>query len=301
MIVFTRPGILLLLSLLLFTMRVEGISINSSVALTPFKGQKIIRVQGKYTRKSDDPSVMNRDIRILMLPATLVYGFTEKFSGFVVAPFIGKKLHTTLPVGRVKRSSSGVGDITLLGKYRVWKLDKRGKTTRAALLGGLKLPTGRSNISDSLGSLPRPLQPGSGSWDPIIGAVVTRQTLDDEWDLSSTYKINTNHRGYRFGNLLKYTVAYQKRILPHELPEKGLYRQVNAVLELNGEWATKDRTGGTSVANSGGHTIYLSPGMQWVSKRMILEFSVQVPIIQYLNGAQVEADYTAVLSARRTF
>jgi len=278
-----------------------AVSINSPVGLTPAKGQKIIRTLVKYKRVSDDPTSSDRDTWTLSVPTTFVYGFTEKFAGIATIPYIYRKQRTNSGSDRITRKTSGLGDITFLGKYRIYTKDSPGATSRLSLLGGLELPTGRSGDSDSVGKLLRTFQTGSGSWDPILGASFSNQTLNYEWDYNLTYQFNTEAHNFEFGDILKYTIAYQKRLLPRELPDEGLYTQFNAVLELNGEWKQRNRNESGSVDASGGNIIYLSPGLQVASKRFVAETSVQLPVFQDLNGTQVETDYVIIASLRVTF
>jgi hypothetical protein len=58
---------------------------------------------------------------------------------------------------------------------------------------------------------------------------------------------------------------------------------------------------GSTVRGSGGNVLFLSPGVQLAMKRLILEASVQVPVLQDLNGPQLETDFVAVLSVRVPF
>lgn len=304
MIIFDRKNKLLFIAFLFFYVLptpVWAVSINSSVGLTPAKNQTIIRTQVKYNRVSDDPTSLDRDTWTLAVPTTFVYGFTEKFAGIATIPYIYRKQHTNSGSSRITRKTSGLGDITLLGKYRIYTKDFPGATSRLAILGGLELPTGRSGDSDSVGKFSRTFQAGSGSWDPILGVAYSNQNLDDEWDYNLTYHFNTEAHNFEFGDVLKYTVAYQKRILPWDLPDEGLYTQFNAVLELNGEWKQKNQDSSGSVADSGGNTVYLSPGLQIASKRFVAETSFQIPVFQDLNGSQVETDYVVITSLRVTF
>lgn len=271
------------------------------MGLTPSKDQTIIRSQVRYERKSDDPTTQDRDSRVWKFPQTIVHGFTERFAGIMTVPYLNKELRTVSGTERVIREDSGIGDISLLMKYKVYKQDSLGATSRLSLIGGLELPTGQSGETDALGKLPRTRQLGSGSWDPIVGVAYTQATFDDEWDFNVTYQFNTEATKFEFGDVLKYTVAYQKRVWPWQLPERGLYTQLNLVLEANGEWAQKNRSSGSEVDNSGGNTIFLSPGLQVAARSTIVEVSVQLPAIQTLNGNQTEKDYVLVGSVRRSF
>lgn len=271
---------------------VFAVPINSDVALTPFKGQTIIRSQAKYTRKTNDHTDKDRVMQIWMFPATFVYGITERLSVSLTAPYIDKEQKSTSAGISSTISDSGLGDIKLMSKYRIWSKDLPGEARRISLIGGLELPTGDDKAQ---------LKLGSGSVDPIAGILFTNQSLSQEFDVDLTYQFNTKASNYEFGDVFKYNVAYQRKVWPWILPEKGVYSQVNLVLELNGEYAQKDKSNASIVKDSGGNTLFLSPGIQLAAKRWVLETSVQLPIIQDLNGGQIETDYTIVTSLRLTF
>ena len=48
-------------------------------------------------------------------------------------------------------------------------------------------------------------------------------------------------------------------------------------------------------------TLYLSPGLQYVTKRWIVEGGVQVPVVQNLNGLALENDYVVRAGFRFNF
>ncbi len=78
-------------------------------------------------------------------------------------------------------------------------------------------------------------------------------------------------------------------------------RGADRVLELNGRWSDRDRQDGGRIRASGGHVLFLAPGLQLAAKDWILEASLQVPIAQDLRGSQAEQDFIAVLSMRVPF
>src|SRR5690348_6689478 len=64
-------------------------------------------------------------------------------------------------------SVAGIGDMSLLAKYRLTE----GTGPSLALIGGIKLPTGSTHRKSLDGErLETEHQPGTGSWDPILGA-----------------------------------------------------------------------------------------------------------------------------------
>lgn len=288
-------------SVMLMAKPAYAVSINSDVGLTPAKDQTIVRVQSRYKKASDDPTSLDRETKTLVVPVTVVYGFTERFAGIASIPWVYRRHKTLSGAERITRKTEGLGDVALLGKYLLYARDEIGVTSRLSVISGFELPTGRTGDEDTHGKLPRTLQTGSGAIDGILGFAFTHQTLNEEWDANLTYQWNNKANDFEFGDVLNYTVAYQKRVLPWVLPEEGVYQQLNLVLELNGEWQQKHEDQNGTVADSGGHTIYVSPGLQLVSKRFVAETSIQLPVVQDLNGSQVETDYTVIASLRFTF
>ncbi len=55
------------------------------------------------------------------------------------------------------------------------------------------------------------------------------------------------------------------------------------------------------VPDSGGTAWFIVPGVQYVRKQFVGEAAVQVPVVQDLNGAALEADWIGILSARINF
>ena len=86
-----------------------------------------------------------------------------------------------------------------------------------------------------------------------------------------------------------------------KLPEEGVPSFLYGVVELNGSYSEKNEVDGRRDRNSGGHTVFLSPGIQWVTYRWVVEASLQIPIIQDLHGDALEADYALTLGMRFRF
>lgn len=65
--------------------------------------------------------------------------------------------------------------------------------------------------------------------------------------------------------------------------------------------AAKDRLSGADDPNSGGTTLFLSPGLQYVTKKWIAEAGVQIPVSQSLNGTALKNAYTLNAGVRISF
>lgn len=281
---------------------ISAAPIQTNTAFAPHRGDSILRLQFRHLKATDDPSALDRELNVNSVTGVYVYGFTEKFTGILIVPLLDKKLEfTSAGGGRITRDTSGLGDVRTLLKYRVFTKDAPGKSHRLGVFGGIEWPTGEDDASDGMGRLPQTLQLGSGSFDPILGLVWTTQKLSGEIDADLGYKFNTEANDFEFGDVAFYNVSYQHRLWPRELPDEGVPSFFYGVIELNGTYAAKNEVGGRSDGDSGGHTVFLSPGMQWVSVRWVVEASVQLPIFQDLNGEALEVDYAVTLGARFRF
>lgn len=257
----------------------------------------ILRIQTKVLRSSGDPTQANRELTVVMIPLVLVYGVTPKLAAFGIVPVLNKKLNFTGDTARAQRSVSGLADIQVFLRYTVFQRDVLGATLRLAPFAGTRIPTGSRNASDTMGRLPPPLQLGSGAWSPFVGAVLTRQTFTWQLDLSSSYRFTSTIDGFRFGNEARFDVASKLRLLPRNLGA-GLPSFLYANLESNLIWNGKNEINGVHSDNSGGTVWYVDPGFQFISRRIIIETALQIPIVQKLNGVALKNDFIFVISFR---
>lgn len=279
---------------------VEAAPITFNTALPVPQGEGIFRIQSRYLRSTGDPIRSGRKLDVFALPVVAAWGATANLALFSVVPIVDKSLDLTTPAGGRTRRVSGLGDVTLLARYTAFRRDQKGATFRLAPFLGVEVPTGEDSERDSLGQLPRPLQLGSGSWDVTAGAVATRQTLAWEFDASLSYKLNTEARDFEFGDLARLDVSYQHRLSPRELGE-GVPAFVYGVLESNIVWSDRNASGGINDPSSGGVVWYLAPGLQYVTRRLVVEGAVQIPAWQDLNGQALENDFIGTLSLRVNF
>jgi hypothetical protein len=261
-----------------------------NTALPVAKGEFVFREQFVLDQSGDDPSAADRDRTAWALVSVLGYGATPDLALFGIVPYVDKTLKATQGGVRRERSASGLGDASLFGRYTVYHRDWPGRTLRVAPFVGLELPTGEDDERDGFGRLPPSVQPGSGSWDPFGGLVLTYQTLDFQVDAQASYKANTQANGFEFGDVARLDGSLQYRLWPRELGA-GVPGFLYGVLEANLIHQDKNRTGGSNDPNSGGLSLFVLPGLQYVTKRWIVEAGVQIPVVQDLNGTALEKDY----------
>jgi len=272
-----------------------------NTALPVGKGDFVFREQFLYIKASDDPSPADRNLEVLGGISVLGYGATSDLALFGVLPYLDKELDLTMPGGqRITRSTSGIGDAQIFARYTVFQNDMHGSNFRIAPFVGIKLPTGDDDDSDSFGRLPATLQLGSGSWDPFAGVIATYQTLDYEIDAQLSYMANTEANDFEFGDEFRFDASLQYRLWPRELGA-GVPGFLYGVIETNLLHQAKNEIGGTKDPNSGGTKLFLSPGLQYVTKRWVLEAIVQLPVVQDLGGTALEDDFIVRAGFRVNF
>ncbi len=272
-----------------------------NTALPVAEGQLVFRQQVFYKRATDDPGPANREVDVVGAVSVLGYGVSGRLAFFAALPVLDKELGLTTPGGtRVARATSGVGDARLFGRYTFYVDNAPGRTFRIASFAGVEIPTGASRDTDSLGRLPATLQLGSGSWDPFFGIVSTYQTLDFEVDVQASYKVNNSANGFEFGDEARFDASLQYRMWPREL-SGDVSGFLYGVIEANLVHRARNEIGGVAVAGSGGTSLFLAPGLQYVTRRWIAEAIVQLPVAQNLNGTALKDDYTVRAGFRINF
>ncbi|MCH7823619.1 MAG: transporter [Acidobacteria bacterium] len=254
-----------------------------------------LRLDGE---KVTDP--LSREVHVrgqmFVLPYELV---SNRLVVMGVVPYLDKSLEMGPADNRQELSVNGFGDLALAAKLGIYQLDRPNRTTRVALFGRLKLPTGDDDAPGPEGQLlPKSLQLGTGSVDYSAGVILTHSVGPVGLSGDLIYDINTVDDGFAFGDVLHYDIALGYRILPR------VYRmypakQINLYLEANGTWSQRSTLEGTSLIDSGGNVLRLSPGVQFIPlANLLVEVTYQVPVWQGLNGAQLEFDPTFKVGLR---
>lgn len=274
--------------------------ITFNTAMPVAEGNFVLREQMLVMRSGDDPSEMARDMSVNGLISVLGYGASEKLALFGALPYLDKELNLRQGGDTIMRSNSGLGDLTLFGRYTLYQNDLPGKTFRVAGFVGMEVPSGEDDKRDALDKLPPSLQSGSGSWDGFAGVVATWQTLDYQLDGQIAYRNNGEANNFEAGDEWRLDASLQYRLWPADLGA-GVPSFLYGVLELNIVEQKNNRLAGNTDNNSGGTTVFLSPGIQYVSKRWVWEAVLQKPVVQNLNGTTLENDFVLRTGFRVSF
>lgn len=174
-------------------------------------------------------------------------------------------------------STSGLGDTMLSIQYTPLHYAD-GKSTEFSMGGGVKAPTGRSNVQLT-GVAAEDMQPGTGSWDAVAWGYAGRKikaVRGLELFAGASFRFNSaNNRDYKFGNEI--ITALGARMKTKGFLDYSFYTRYR--------WADSDKRFGGDVPNTGGNWLYLVPGLTFkVNKSMGFKTEVEIPIYRNLNG-----------------
>jgi hypothetical protein len=271
-----------------------------NTALPVAEDEFVFRGQFVLSQSGDDPSGADRDRTAWSAVSVLGYGVAGDLAVFGVVPYVDKQLELTTGGLRRARSARGLGDIRMFGRYTAYQVDAQGRTFRVAPFAGVEAPTGKDDETDSFGRLPASVQPGSGSWDPFGGIVVTYQTLQFQIDAQASYQANSEANDFEFGDVARLDASLQYRLWPRTLGG-GVPGFLYGVIETNLVHKDRNESGGVDDRNSGGTTLFVVPAVQYVTKRWIVEAAIQLPAFQDLNGTALENEYIARAGFRFNF
>lgn len=295
-----RTGGVFLLALFAWTGTAWSAPNTFNTALPVAEGEFVFREQFVLDQSGDDPSGADRDRTAWAFVSVLGYGVNSDLAVFGVVPYVNKRLELTNNGGRRTRRADGLGDISLFGRYTVFQKNWPQRSFRVAPFAGIEVPTGDDDERDAFGRLPPDVQLGSGSWDPFGGIVATYQTLDFQIDAQASYKANTEANDFEFGDVARLDASLQYRLWPREL-SGGVPGFLYGILEANLIHKDKNELASADDPDSGGTTLFLVPGLQYVTKRWIIEATVQLPVVQDLNGTALEKDYIVRAGFRINF
>ncbi|MFQ6004931.1 MAG: transporter [Woeseia sp.] len=258
--------------------------IATNTALPLSADEVIIRQQFVMTRSSDRIAGTQRQVDRLESRTVLGYGSTSKLAFFGVLPLVA----IDSKIGDVSASESGLGDAALFARYEVFRSDQLGRTLRIAPYAGVRLPTGRDGKT------------GDGSVDVFGGLIVT--IASTKWNLDSQLRYDRNREadGFERGDSASFESSFQYRLAPGRVTQDTT-AFVFGVLELSANEYERNRIGGVPDPNSGGFQLYLTPGLQYSTRRWIADFGVKIPIANDLNGTALEPDYSILTSIRINF
>jgi hypothetical protein len=264
----------------------------------------------KFGKRGEDVDVVEN---ALSPSITAGIGLTEKLSASVSIPYIfrfGVRRVEGTPEIISKGNSIGVGDINFFGLYEFFHSEEH--DLHAALLGGLKIPSGVVHARDHSRKIFRAEhQPGTGSWDPQIGLALSKHAGLFHVDTNGMYRFST--KGIQetiLGDVINYNLAVSYLVgSTNDHLDKVFINKIrnnqlkwHLILEANGSWVEKPKVQSEREENEGGTLIYLSPGIRGIiNNNLVANLSVGLPVIQNLNGRRQPPNVRLIFGLTKVF
>ena len=231
-----------------------------------------------------------------MYSAVLGYGVTDNLSVTLQIPYVERRTRQVEEhdfVGQRERSE-GMGDIISFGKYRFYN-----KLFGATAIFGIKSPTGETDQRDKVGNRFEPEeQPGTGSIDWIFGMALNKHFGPFTIDGSIFYQLKGGgSQDYEFGDIVRANIQGA-----YTVKERGRYPGIELLAGVNALFAEKDHEDSERISDSGGTTVFFSPGLSSnITKSLNSSVSVLIPVLQNLGRDHQEIDYDVLFSVGYNF
>jgi hypothetical protein len=248
----------------------------------------------------DDAHDDVHSVKSLLIPSIFAaYGVTDNLALGIRLPYV-QRFGVRSPnedgdAVNTLGNPGGFGGVSVFSQYRFFHTPDQ--LNHLSLVVALKTPSGATHVQTNQGErFETHHQPSSGSWNPAVGLSFTRAMGKFSLDSSILYTVAT--RGAQktdLGDIFDYNVALSYAFVG--VARNNLFVGSNnapwtAVLELNGMWQDRQKIAGLADPNSGGNTIYISPGIRYAGgKHWNTALSIGTPIIKDRNGYQSPPDY----------
>jgi hypothetical protein len=261
-------------------------------------------------------SAVPSDMQMYMTMIGGAYSFSDNFALMGMTSYIENTMHMNTANGKdFVMTSGGVGDVTLLGKYRAYADDDLVPTNQVSVMFGLSLPSGSinkkfsNNTNESVNGtlLPFKMQLGSGTVDPIFGLTYQGSRDPFWWGFNTQLEAHVydNEQGYHRANEFRYDFYAMKQVHDRVV----VHAQLNGWYE--GQFSDEPDDGKSLGAghaglvssnnffsplfdkkNYGGHKLHFGLGVQFQPIPLhVMELTASVPIHQDLNGPQMRDNW----------
>ena len=220
----------------------------------------------------------------------LEYGFAPDWSAGMVLPYSNREhLHIHNHQGTPIPESwqfDEIGDIRLNLRYQ--PDDRHADDMTWSLQGGLKLPTGSTDLRNAEGDeAERSVQPGSGTTDLLLAGGLAYAPLSLPGSLFSNLALQlplNEKDGYQPGWRTSVQAGW---LIP-------VYGKLDLILQGNLLYVAHDRGINAEPDDSGRTEVALVPGLTYAWTRQLTVYGqVELPVFQDVNGVQLTHDYAA--------
>ncbi|MCI0488702.1 MAG: transporter [Blastocatellia bacterium] len=276
-------------------------------ARTLFNRATLIRSTVEVKRSSLQVDGKSINVTQYVPSLAIVYGFYPKWTVIVAQPYaavnmtsrMGDEIRRENSKGRLF-SSSGLADTQLFVQYDgLYNRNSPGGLTRLSGVFGIQVPTGARQFSTASAS--------------YTGGLIFEKAVRLKYVFTGDFQYTVateNDRGMSTGDRAKFDASAAYFVIPRDQTppgaswlrkafDKAFRNGTYLVLELNGDWQARARNRKVDIADTGGTTVKISPGIQYFpSNRFLIEFSAPVPVVKALNGVQPEPESAFVFGFR---
>lgn len=270
--------------------------------------------EAKMYVKPDGTTYTSLPITMDMIKYTMTagYGFSFKLKAFVSVPYLRNTMDMTSDgmmgwMDMTMKPVSGIGDMTAMALYRLY-MNRDIRPTDVLTLGlGVKAPTGSFTEKTASGRLVHAhMQPGTGSWDPLLSVIYTKMMDQFLLQADATYQYTTrNRQGYEFGDSAALNLTAKYAVIKEFNVGAGLtYLHINKANDKNGKYYNPVTNSSLmdDPANTGGDSLWVSPGIQlFPIKNLAFDAKVQLPIRENVNGIQLVSRYRVLAGVSYSF
>ncbi len=241
----------------------------------------------------------------------VMYGATDDLSLMLMLPYLRKSMdHLSMGGTRFTTRSRGIGDVKTMGLYNLYE----GEAHRLIGVTGVSFPTGSVGKRDTLPGmsastrLPYPMQLGSGTFDLLPGMTYIGQIPGWQWGIHSngTVRLGENKHDYRLGNAYEISGWGARKIT--EWASGSIRLAWDQWMNIHGaDSALNPAMVPTADPNlRAGQRLMVMLGVNLFAERGRLKglrgaIEGGIPVYQYLEGPQLETDWSLNFTLEWTF
>jgi hypothetical protein len=252
-----------------------GISIDAG--LTPAYKRLMFRSQFRYMVRNNHPIMANMEMKMSIFPNIVAYGLRPDLTLISRLAIMKREMNNV--------SETGFGDIMIMGKYKLYRLNKPSYVVGIAPTIGVEVPFGSDKFT-------------SNSFDVRLGTLFSLRRKMWAADLNLIYLINgvflTSGNEINPGNEFVVQSALAYRISSDSNAELLF----SPLLEMTYMNVSPKADNSDDIANTGESLFLISPGIKVNYRSMVFEVLIQIPAWQSQKGFQTERDISYILGIR---
>jgi hypothetical protein len=222
------------------------------------------------------------------------------------------QLETEVPIARTsfddgagEDSGTGLGNITLWGKYRFFRTVKTYGDRQSSIRFGLELPTGKKTAPTAARVnapefVRQQLTPINGGLSPHLDVSFSQAGGRFIFGGNAEGILRTTRDGFRLGHEIRLNTDFEYVLLPFDYAKPG--KELFLILETDLIARSRGRLNGLEVPGSSSTEFYVSPGLQYAADpQFVIEGSVQLPVARSMGPLVLKTDYNLLLGVKYLF